>query len=186
MGIFLHTVLFPGGEESKCREAVRRCAGDSQLSIQLEECRWNMFGKNPAVLLNDFCCGYEALAEQLSAALDCPVMVLYIYDDDYWGYFLWQNGAELDRFASLADYFGKNEPPYKLGDAEIVGRCFGVPPEKLDCYLIPWEEIEIGRYAYPSDKATIGDGWQMADFMLALGFDFDQFCPPEEEPSAPA
>ena len=81
------------------------CTEDSQMWIQPDECRWHLFDKGPAALLNDGCCGYEDLAKRLSSPLPSPVMVLYIYDDDYWGYFLYQNGMELDRFASLPDYF---------------------------------------------------------------------------------
>ena len=36
----------------------------------------------------------------------------------------------------------------------------------------------MGSYAREGDQAVIGDCWQMADFMGALGFDYDLLCPP--------
>lgn len=185
MGLFLETVLFPGGRESECRAAVKRCSDDREFSIEADECQWHVFEKGPAVLLNDGCCGYEAMGERLSGLVECPVMALHIYDDDFWGYSLWQNGREIDQFFSLGDYFGEGEPPRKPGDAGAVGKCFGVEPGDVERYLIPWDEemMERGeeRFAYDGDEAVIGDCWQMADFMKALGFDYDRLCPPADE-----
>ena len=39
----------------------------------------------------------------------------------------------------------------------------------------------MGSYAREGDQAVIGDSWQMADFMEALGFDYDLLCPPASE-----
>ena len=185
MGVFLHTVLFPGGDELRCRTAVQRAAQLPDLGLSLDQCRWRLYPKGPAVLLNDGCCGYEALAEKLSVNLSCPVMVLYIYDDDYWGYFLWENGAELDRFASSPDYFEPASPPSKPGNAPLASQRFGVEPGTIERYLLPWDEEEMGSYAYEGDCAVIGDCWQMADFMGALGFDYDLLCPPAPKPEHP-
>lgn len=188
MGVFLHAVLFPAGEELKCRVAVQRAAQDRELELHLDGCRWHLFDKGPAVLLNDGCCGYEDLAKTLSQTLETPVMVLYIYDDDYWGYFLFQNGAELDRFAALPDYFEPGSPPDRPGNAGLVAKLFGVEPAAVENYLIPWPQLmasseEEDVYAYGDDFYAANDSWQMADFMDALGFDFDLLSPPA--PAAP-
>ena len=185
MGVFLHVVLFPGGDELKCRVAVQRAAEDKALEVRLDDCRWHLFEKGPAVLLNDSCCGYEALAEKLSGVLSCPVMVLYIYDDDYWGYFLYQDGAELDRFAALPDYFEAGSPPDRPGNGPLVARLFGAESAALEPYLLPWQEERMGSCAREGDQAVIGDSWQLADFMGALGFDYDRLCPPAPEPKGP-
>ncbi len=184
MGVFLETVLFPGGEEEACKAAVRQCSDAGAFSIEEKECRWHVFEKGPGVLLNDGCCGYEDMGENLSRQVGCPVMAMYIYDGDLWGYSLWQNGGEIDRFSSLGDYFGEDEPPKKPGNAKAVGRCFGVEAEAVKEYLIPWdEEIMDGEtecYAYDGDEAAIGDCWQITDFMKALGFDYDYLCPKDD------
>jgi len=182
MGLFLYTFLFPGGEEGACRAALRREAEDPELSIRPEECNWHVFPNGPAVLLNDGAVGFDS-AGRMSEAVDCPVMGLYIYDDDFWGYDLWRKGKALDQFASLPGYFDEESPPDRPGDAQTVAQCFGVEPERIERYLVPWGEEAVDRdnRAYDDDKATIGDSWQLADFMNALGFDFDLLCPPDEE-----
>lgn len=185
MGVFLHTVLFPGGDKPKCQAAVVKATEDKALELRLDKCRWHRFEGGPAVLLNDDCCGYEALAEKLSASLPGPVMVLYIYDDDYWGYFLWQNGAELDRFASLPHYFAPGSPPDRPGNAALVAQLFEVGTQTVAPYLLPWDEERMGSYARDGDQAVIGDSWQMADFMERLGFNYDLLCPPAPEPAPP-
>ena len=181
MGLFLHAFLFPGGEEENCRAALERVSEDPELSVRPDECRWQTFAKGPAVLLNDGSIGFEA-AGRLSDALDIPVMSLYIYDDDFWGYDLWRKGRALDQFASVHDYFDAGQPPDRRGDARTVARCFDVEPRRIARYLIPWDEARMDQYAYEGDKAVIGDSWQMADFMDALGFDFDRLSPPDPEP----
>lgn len=186
MGLFLHVILFPGGDEAKWRAALAREAEDQKLSVRPEECLWHQYEKGPAVQLNDYANGWET-AGRLSDGMDGPVLLAYIYDDDFWGYDLWEDGMLLDQFASVHDYFGENQPPNKAGDARIVGSCFGVEPEAIDRYLIPWEEAMMDARAYEGDRSTIGDSWQMADFLNALGFDYDQLCPPEpeKEPNQP-
>ncbi|MCI9120701.1 MAG: hypothetical protein HFG00_04135 [Oscillibacter sp.] len=194
MGLFLHVILFPGGDEAACRAALEREALDPELSLRPGECRWQTYEKGPAVELNDWANGYET-AGRLSggpdgSGLEGPVLLAYIYDDDYWGYELWHKGQELDQFASVHDYFDEGSPPNKPGDAETVAQCFGVEPERIERYLIPWEDEDTGNYAYHADQAAAGDSWQMADFLNALGFDYDQLCPPppetEETPNRPA
>lgn len=192
MGLFLHVLLFPGGDEAACRAALEREALDLELSLRPGECRWQTYEKGPAVELNDGANGYET-AGRLSGAsdgsgLEGPVLLAYIYDDDFWGYELWQGGRELDQFASVHDYFDEGSPPDKPGDADLVARCFGVEPERVRRYLLPWDEEPDG-YAYEGDEFTAGDSWQMADFLDALGFDYDRLCPPEpeeKEPNGPA
>ncbi len=176
MGIFLHTVLFPGGREEECREALARCGADPQLGLRPADCRWRQCARGPAVLLNDGFAGAELLAARLSFRLEYPLMVLFLYDGDFWGYCLWQKGAELDRFSSLPDYFGPGSPPAEPGDARAVGRVFSKTPALLQNYLEPWDEQNAGRRAYAGDGAAAGDCWQMADFMGALGFDYNLFA----------
>lgn len=194
MGLFLYAFLFPGGKEGTCRAALERQAQDPELSIRPEECSWHVYPKGPAVQLNDGAMGFESAGRMSGTSdgtgLDCPVMGLYIYDGDFWGYELWHKGKELDQFASLPDYFDQGEPPDKPGNAELVARLFGVEPERIVRYLTPWREEAVDEYAYEGDVNAIGDCWQMADFLDALGFDYDRLCPPppepEKEPNQPA
>lgn len=181
MGLFLHILLFPGGEQSACEAALRQAADLQELDIHLDQCRWHGFPKGPAALLNDGCCGYESLAEELSGTAPGPVMVLYMYDGDYWGYLFYQNGAALDQFSSLPDYFGEGSPPDCPGNAELLAKLFGVPADSIAPYVRPWREEAMGGFARQGDQFEIGDCWQLADFLEALGFSYDQLCPPELE-----
>ncbi len=181
MGLFLYVYLFPGGREETCRAALGRKAENPDHQIWPDKCQWHMYPKGPAVQLND---GAVVLdyAEPLSRVVNCPVLLAYIYDDDYWGYELWQKGKELDQFASLPNYFDEGSPPDKPGDAELVARVFGVEPERIGRYLTPWPEEAAEECAYEGDEFTVGDSWQMADFLDALGFNYDKLCPPEPAP----
>lgn len=178
MGLFSQTILFPGGGISECRTALEKAAEIPDLYVDFEKCFWHLYAKGPAVLLNDDCCGYEDLAKNLSASVVCPVMLIYIYDDDFWGYFLFQKGIMKDEFASVTDYFKKGSPPNKPGRAGIVSQLFDVPVKSIERYVIPiqYGEDYTDLFAYETDTSPIGDSWQMADFMNALGFDYDLLC----------
>ena len=184
MGLFSYTLLFPGGDADRCRAALEGGPWDADQDIRPEECSWHCFAKGPAVQLNEGAVGFDT-AGMLSGEVAGPVMGLYIYDDDFWGYDLWQGGEALDRFASLPGYFDEDSPPDMPGDAGIVARCFGVEPERICRYLIPWPRLGEGSYAYDGDGAAVGDSWQMADFLDALGFDYDLLCPPPEPKKEP-
>lgn len=179
MGLFLHALVFPGGFEKQCQQAVWRCAADRQTGLRPNECHWHTFAKGPAVLLNDDCLGYQVW-EAISPLLTCPALLLYIYDDDFWGYELAQAGRVLDVFASLPDYFKPGRPPARPGNAAALAACFKVEPQSLEPYLQPWAEARMGEFACAGDEFVIGDCWQLADFMRALGFDYDQLCPSPE------
>ena len=185
MGLFLQTVLFPGGNELLCRSRLQVAAQNEEFRLALGSCRWHLYEKGPAVLLNDGCCGYGDLAQALSAQLPGPVMLLCIYDDDFWGYWLCQGGRELDSFAALPDYFGAGSPTNKPGSASLVAQSFGVETKAVENYLIPWTEERMGSLAYEADTATAGDCWQLTDFMKALGFDYDLLDPRPQVPQEP-
>jgi len=187
MGLFLQTLLFPGGSDLLTRSRLQSAAQNAEFAIDLNACRWHIYEKGPAVLLNDGCRGFGDLAQALSAQLPTPVLLLYIYDGDYWGYWLFQKGKEQDRFASLPGYFGPNEPPDRPGSAAAVARSFGVEAKAVEKYLIPWpQDPEEERYAYEGDSSPIGDCWQMADLMAALGFDYGLLDPQPQAPAAPS
>lgn len=180
MGVFLQVLLFPDGNEPDCHAALRQAAADPDMGLKLNECHWHLYEKGPAVLLNEGSLGYDALTRRLSECVSSPVMDLYIYDDDYWGYWVYQRGAEVDSFASVPDYFKPGSPPNKPGNAPLVAQLFRAPAQDLLPYLTPWreEDMELDLFARDGDSAVIGDSWQMADFMGALGFAFDLLCPP--------
>lgn len=60
MGLFLYTILFPGGDEEKCRTVQGRNSGNPDHNIKPENCRWYLFDKGPAVLPNDGAAGFDS------------------------------------------------------------------------------------------------------------------------------
>ena len=122
--------------------------------------------------------GFAPLARALFLAAAHPVMLLYIYDGDFWGYDFYGKDTE-DHFSALPDYFGP-VPPEELhrltGHPAALMSWFPIQQAgDIDRYLIHWsdpgpEEWEDTDTAYPGDEAPYGDCWQAADFMARLGF----------------
>ena len=86
MGLFLQTALFPGCDESIARDAVEAAAKNPVFYIDLEACRYAQSYEGTQVLIESDTLGFDPLAKALSNASENPVMLLYIYDSDYWGY----------------------------------------------------------------------------------------------------
>ena len=89
------------------------------------------------------------------------VMLLYIYDEDFWGYFLYDKGKEIDRFSPEPEYFGGdgNSVKYK-GSAEKIAKYFGISKESIEKYLINWtdEHYDEGDIkAYENDEYAYTD-----------------------------
>lgn len=177
MGLFLHDVIFLNCTEETARAAIAEAAGED-FALQPEACFYKTENGGVNVLLSDMCAGYEPLAKYLSEKTQKPVMLLYIYDDDYWGYYFYENGRELDSYNPMPDLLEDvpDEEWQRLaGRASVVAAHFGIEPETIARYLIPWTE-EIydgdGEPAYPDDKYAAGDSWQIVNFMAKLGFSY--------------
>jgi len=111
------------------------------------------------------------MAQRLSTMLPCPVMMLFTYDDDYWGYFLWYRRVERDHFHSCPDYFGPVMPPKKPGNVAIMAETFGVESQAIESYLRPWETAKIGCLDNEKGSAVTEYCEQLESFMAALGFE---------------
>lgn len=175
MGLFLQTAIAPNCGETEVRRAVEKLA--SKMEIIPEQCQYRKSGAGCAVLFNDDCCGFDELARELSIALSRPVMLLFIYDGDFWGYFFYDNREELDSFNSLPDYFESSpgEQQSGAGDSGVIARYFQVEQKDIELYLRIWTEEMMEEYekpAYPGDEFGQCDCWQMADFMRKLGFPY--------------
>jgi len=176
MGLFLQTAILPHCGEEKARLAVEALAqADQDLCLEASGCRFFPCDKGVQILFNENCCGYDALAKGLSEKTGLAVMLLYIYDEDFWGYFFYENGTELDRFTPMPDYFG-NAPdgPDASGNCALIASRFEIPEETAAAYLFPWtdEDMEGERKAFDDDEFCVGDCWQMADFMSKLGWPY--------------
>lgn len=177
MGLFLETAIVNCNDMNKVRQSLDEIAKEkSKLDLNPEECKYSQSKNAVQVLLNEDCVGYEELAKDLSEKISSHVMLLYIYDEDFWGYFLYDKGREMDRFSPDPEYFGEDEDSEKYsGNAEIVSKYFGVPRESIEKYIVRWQDeyYEEGDImAYEDDEFPYADCWQMADFMKKIGFPY--------------
>lgn len=102
VGVFLQVALFPGCDETAARAAVE-AMGKAGFVIDFPKCRYAQSFEGTQVLIEGDELGFAPLAKALSAAVN-PVMLLYIYDGDFWGYDFY-GGHEEDHFSALSDYF---------------------------------------------------------------------------------
>lgn len=175
MGLFLQTAIVRDCREMEIRKAVEKLA--SEMGLIPEQCHYRESGAGCAVLFNDDCYGFNELAMRLSIELSRPVMLLFIYDGDFWGYFFYDKKVELDSFDSLPDYFESSpgEQQSSAGDSTVIADYFHVEQKDIERYLRFWTEDMMEQYekpAYPGDEFGQCDCWQMADFMRKLGFPY--------------
>ena len=182
MGVFLQTALFPGCAESIAREAVETAAKNSAFQIDPQTCRYAQSYEGTQVLMEGDCLGFAALARALSDLSENPVMLLYIYDGDFWGYDFY-GGKEEDHFRTRPDAFGPVSPREKQrlsgNPAALSGWLPTWDTEMMGRYLVHWSDLDeeaMEETACPGDQFPYGDCWQMTDFMARLGFPwaFDQ------------
>ncbi len=182
MGLFLQTALFPGCDESIARDAVEAAAKNPAFYIDLEACRYAQSYEGTQVLIEGDTLGFAPLAKALSNASENPVLLLYIYDGDYWGYDFYGGGEE-DHFNTVPDYFGPVSPEEKQrltgNPAALSGWLPTWDTGMMRRYLVHWSDLDedaMEETACPDDRFPYGDCWQMTDFMAQLGFPwaFDQ------------
>lgn len=179
MGLFLQAVVALHAGEGAVRAALAEMEKNGDMGLVASECQCRESRKGTAVLCNEACAGYGDLAKGLSEALEQPVLLLYIYDEDFWGYFFYEGGRELDCFQPIPDYFEEvpeEERGRMLGNSGLVSEYFGVEEAEIEGYLTEWTEEKLECYeekAYADDEFGQCDCWQMADFMRRLGFPYE-------------
>lgn len=178
MGVFLQITLFPGCTKSAARAAVETAAKNPGFCIDLGKCKFAQNHEGTQVLMEGDSLGFAPLAKALSTISQNPVMLLYIYDGDYWGYDFYSRGAE-DHFNTIPDYFGPISQKEKQRMAGNPATLSGWFPfwdiSVIKRYYVHWsdqneEELEEAGFAYPGDQYPYGDCWQMIDFAARLGF----------------
>jgi hypothetical protein len=93
------------------------------------------------------------------------------YDQDTWGYCLFDVGTFLDRFWS--DPGAVDTPPEECtGDAEVANSVLGVPSESVAPYIRHVTEDEVELKAFDDDEFPLGDHWVRVDFMRRLGLNY--------------
>lgn len=178
MGLFLQTAIIPNCKEDAAKAAVRKVEQNTEFELIAADCQYKDYGNGVNILFNGSCFGYEGLAKALSKELEQPVLLLYIYDEDYWGYYLYEAGNERDCFNPMPDYFeevSEQERKRVAGNGAILAKYFCVEEDAIKNYLTLWTEERMEHYgekAYPDDEFGQCDCWQMADFMKRIGFSY--------------
>lgn len=101
MGLFLETAIADCCDLTFLKQMLEEISRERpKLELIPEECR---FARNEEkaiqFLLNENSVCYEEFAKALSEKISSYVMLLYIYDEDFWGYFLYDKGMEINRFS---------------------------------------------------------------------------------------
>lgn len=184
----MQVVILQGCKEEEARSIVKTVAQkyscmsyDRHMKYDItklyaEKCKYKEYSNGVSILINSECVGYGDLAGALSEAFSNTVLLLYIYDGDYWGYDLYVHGERIDQFDSDPDYFGEvsEELRQKLkGNAEIIAKHFSVDKADIEKYLVLWSDKKHGDKAYEDDEFEYWSDWQMLDFMRKLGYPYE-------------
>lgn len=183
MGLFLEMVIIQHCKERTVKTAFKKFEKtENSYALSASECRYKKYDKGMLVLLNENCNGYDKLTDALSEELNKPVMLLYIYDEDFWGYYFYENGKEVDCFSPMPDYFGEavseEEVNRFAGKKAVIAEYFGINEREIEGYLVTrTEELEEEIYdsnikAYADDEYGICECWQVTDFMRKVGYPY--------------
>lgn len=174
MGVFYQLAILKGCPQQKalkCLSALPESV-DKNWGFSLAKAR--LSEKNGSTLIEcDSLTQWREFPRALSEITGCPVMLLYIYDSDYWGYYLYECGAMADAFCPYPEEAAGEGEALELfkGNPIALARCFRVAPERLKPYLTPWDDSVLDRTkAAPDDRYGYED-WQLLDFAAKLGFD---------------
>jgi hypothetical protein len=134
-------------------------------------------GQNVTVLYPDGFCEWDDASRHVSRSLNKPVFSFHIHDGDLWMFLLFQNGEEIGFFNPLPEYWAELAPEEKAkwkGDAGLIARILpAVSEQSVSRYFVTWDPGQTEQIkAYSSDRFSIGDCWQMCDFMEKLGLSY--------------
>lgn len=177
MGLFLHTAIVQRNdiENEKIKAGIQKSANEhSDMSIIAEKCKIVNSDKGVLIIFNEEANVDEELAKAFSKEICSPIMFLFIYDGDGWGYVYCDDGVIKDLFF-VSPEAEENPSPDEYGNsAKFIAERFNINPDTIIRYYKIWtdELIEDEVVAYDDDEFVYGDCWQMADFMKRLGIIF--------------
>jgi hypothetical protein len=128
---------------------------------------------------------WDDAAAFLSGELKAPVFSFHIHDSDLWMYILYADGADVDQFNPVPEYWDdtidEDERDYWKGDSSVLTSYLPhINPADIENYLVHWDEdMDPDAKAYPDDEYHFED-FQLTDFMRKLQLPFplnDNFEP---------
>lgn len=119
---------------------------------------------------------WDKSSEFISKELKAPVFSFHVHDGDLWMYILYSDGAVVDQFNPIPDYWDENVSQEEIdnwkGCATIIAKYIpNVKPVSIEKYLVRWDLDEEGQKAYEDDVFTNED-WQLIDFMNKIGLTY--------------
>jgi hypothetical protein len=113
---------------------------------------------------------WEQASSYLSEKLCTAVFSFHIHDGDFWMYNLFHEGREIDAFLPFPEYWEQISPEEKetlKGNRTILAKHIPhLQIEAIERYLIEWDINQLNENkAYDDDEFTIGNCWQICDFM---------------------
>jgi hypothetical protein len=116
----------------------------------------------------------------VSRVLGCAGLLVFVYDGDYWGYELFNDGREVDHFVLDPEAAGWFPGRPCSGDPALFAAQFpaaGLRPADIASYLMPmpenWEDPGWNTPARAGDRFTRGAECAVLDFLRMLGADFE-------------
>jgi hypothetical protein len=133
---------------------------------------------NTSILYPNHFGEWDDASQYISRTLNKSVFSFHIHDGDLWMFILFQNGIDVARFNPIPEYWAKLDPEEKAkwrGDAAFIARLIpSITPDSITKYFVEWNNLPMENLlrAYSDDEFTIGNCWQMCDFMKRIGLEF--------------
>jgi hypothetical protein len=108
----------------------------------------------------------------VSERLHCPGLLVFVYDGEYWGYELFENGNVMNRFVQVRE---QNWFPGDscVGDPTVVASCFPeLTAESIAPYLVQRTSFQK-LPPRPGDQFGPFDECSVVDFLRTLGVRVD-------------
>ncbi len=143
MGLFLETAIIKGRGLFP--------VNSNDYGIVPEKCIMAANKAGTTLQFNEDTTGFEKLAADLSREANGTVLLCYIYDDDFWGYSLYDRGQEKDVFCPIPDYFGDVDEKDVLkmaGNAEVLSEVFNISGRI-------WKEMRMKRHIQMTSMVMI-------------------------------
>jgi hypothetical protein len=100
-----------------------------------------------------------------------PTLELRVQESDHWDLTAYYRGEVVADFSTRVGYFDPDPTtprPWKKGDAGAFCKCWNLPLEQVQPYLIDWDSRPTGKLARDGDNWPNGDWRQVFDFMRVL------------------
>lgn len=180
MGLFLQTAIVQNCHSFDVKSAIEKIERKQHLyGLISQKCQYRERNNGIQILFNAGCCGYGKMAKDISKEIGQPVLLLYVYDENYWGYDFYANGKFLDAFSPIPDYFGSvsdKEHKRLLGNSALIAQYFKIDKDDIKNYLVIWGKERVEDFetkVYEDDVFSRFDCWQMADFIKKLGYPYE-------------